>query len=348
MTHNPRVAIFGAGAVGCYLGAKLGQGPSRPPVTLVGRPAVRDAVLERGLVLAESDRESITHPNFHAEVEAGGDFDLVLLTVKTPDVEHSIPSLRRLLAPSGLLVAFQNGVGSEERLIEAFGADRVLAGALTVKVEMREPGVVSAAGAGGIALAGAGSRPAPEWVLSLFRARFPVILVDGYQSLRWSKLLLNSIGAASSAILDIDLDVLVSDPALFRIEQLAFREATRVMRVQRIPIVDLPGYRVRAAATVMRLPRPLAQRILAPRMAVARAGRSPGMRADLDRGRTEIGEFNGAVAAAGAGLGVPTPVNAALTALVKKLSANPPKREWYEGKPEALIAYLAAREVNVL
>jgi hypothetical protein len=64
------------------------------------------------------------------------------------------------------------------------------------------------------------------------------------------------------------------------------------------------------------------------------------MRADMQRGRSEIADFNGAVARAGERLGVPTPVNRALTALTEDLAAHPGLRESFRGNPKGLVAWI--------
>ncbi len=92
----------------------------------------------------------------------------------------------------------------------------------------------------------------------------------------------------------------------------------------------------------MRLPSPLAQRIIGPRLVKARSGRSPGTRADIRRGKTEIGCYHGAVAGAADKLGMPAPVNRALAGLALDLAADSPARDVFRGNPDALINYVNA------
>ena len=143
------------------------------------------------------------------------------------------------------------------------------------------------------------------------------------------------------------MHTIVEQPELFRLEQLAFREAGRVIDALHVRTIDLPGYRVRAARVLMRLPRPAAQRLIGSRMLRSRGGRAPGMQADMRRNRSEVAWFNGAIAAAGARLGVRTPVNSALTDLTLELVAHPDRREAFRGRPEALIAWARSRGVHI-
>jgi 2-dehydropantoate 2-reductase len=348
MVAERSALIFGAGSVGGYLGGKLATSTSWS-LSLLGRQALVDAVRLHGLVVREQGKEAVSHPAVTTRLESQNSFDLVMLTVRTYDVAGVIPELEAALGNTGLLLAMQNGVGTEEVLAERLGRDRVIAGTLTVRPGMDRPGVITRySQSGGVALATMTSSLPPEWIVDAFRATgLPTIVVDDYRSLRWSKLLLNMLGAATSAILDIDVQELVSDPQLFRLEQRAFREAGRVMDAQGIKTVALPGYPVPLGRAVMRLPRPLAQRLIGPRMARARGGHSPGMRADLKRGKTEIDSYNGEIARTAQTLGVPTPVNFALTSLTHELAEHPDRREAFRGNKQQLMAYLSARGIRV-
>jgi 2-dehydropantoate 2-reductase len=342
MTTGRSIVIFGAGAVGGYLGAKLMQGGTAGAVALVSRQAMVEAVRSEGLRLQEAGESTVVRP---AATSSAGDLppcDLVILTVRAYDVERSLPEVQTLFEHGGLLLAMQNGVGSEELLADALGRDRVLAGALTVSAGMEQPGIITRYSTqGGVALSTMSGAPVPPWITAAFQeSGLPTSVVADYRSLRWSKLLLNMIGAASTAILDIDMSALVNDAALFRVEQLALREAVRVMDAQRIQTVRLPGYPVPLMRLVMQLPRRLAQRLLGPRIGAARGGRAPTMRADMARGRTEVTFLNGAVADAADRLGIRAPVNTALSALTLELVRNPERREEFRGRPDALLDYI--------
>jgi 2-dehydropantoate 2-reductase len=338
------VAVYGAGAVGCYLGGMLGA-----RVTLIGRRRVVDAISARGLVIRDGVGETVSHPQAVTMAEGLAPFDLVILTVRAYDVASSIDDVRGLMGGNGLLLALQNGVGSEEELAAVLGRERVLAGTLTVRVSMDEPGVVTRdSRSGGVALAAMDGSRVPGWVADLFTATgLTTVTIDDYRSLRWSKLLLNSLAAATSAILDMDIAELVAHPAVFRLEQLALREAGRVMDAQGIRTVSLPGYPVPLVRLAMRTPAPVARRLLGSRLATARGGRSPRSRDDMARGRSEIGVLQGAVARAAAELGSAAPVNQALAELVEALVRDPGLREEYRGRPERLIDYMRDRGINV-
>lgn len=343
MEPDRSIVVYGAGAVGCYLGAKLASQRSNR-VTLLGRSRLEQAVNKRGLIIREEGTDTIAPVAVVTSSASLPPADLVLLTVRTFDVAAAIPDLGVLMGERGMLIAMQNGVGTEEELA-VLGRERVLVGTLTASVGMAEPGIVSRySRGGGTALATMTGGPVPARVTGLFAATgLPAMTVEDYRSLRWSKLLLNMLGAAQSAILDMGIERLVEHPALFGVEQHALREAGAVMDALHIQTVALPGYPVPLVRRVMRLPTRLAQPLLAPRLARSRGGHSPTMRADMARGKTEVATLNGAVAKAAAEAGLRAPVNAALAELTEQLAAYPDQREAFRGRPERLLAYLRDR-----
>jgi 2-dehydropantoate 2-reductase len=267
--------------------------------------------------------------------------DLALVAVKAYDTPGAVATLRRALAdaPETTILTVQNGLGNEELLAGAFGADRIASGALTVPVERGPDGSARAAQPGGLGLAPVGRSP-HNWLVAAFeRAGLPVVVCDDYRALKWSKLALNIVANASCAILDMMPAELVRDPALFGLELEAVRETHAVMEALSLRAVDLPRYPVRAFMSAVALPGPLARGILAGRFAKSRGTKPPSLLIDLRAGRrTEIAALNGAVAAAGAQRSVATPVNAAYSRVLEEICADPALWESYRRQPQRLIA----------
>jgi len=342
MGYSGRTLIYGAGAVGGYLGALLSTYSSTTPLTLLARPRFAAEVSGHGLRLQNGDEFLTSHPQVITSTADSSTYDLIILSVRAFDVASSVDDLQRLLTPDGVVVAMQNGVGTEETLADALGRARVIAGTLTVSTGMQNAGtIVRHSTSGGLALASMTDTAPAAWVRDLFAAsRLPLEIINDYRCLRWSKLLLNMLGAATTAVLDIDMATLVRHPDLFRMEQLAFREAVHAMRAQGIAVVALPSHPVPLVRGIMRLPRAPAQQLLAPRLAASRGGRAPKMREDMHRGRSEIRWLNGAVAQAAAAKQLQSPVNSALTELVLDLTDDTTLQESFRGRPDVLIEYL--------
>jgi 2-dehydropantoate 2-reductase len=320
------VLVYGAGAVGSFLAARLAL--TGADVILLGRPAVVASLASTGLALESGGRTFVALVRAVASVDAvRTPPDLVFLAVKSYDTAAALPDLKRLAEMGATVCTMQNGVGNEAALIDALGAEHVLSGAITISVSMTEPGLVAQhTGEGGVAFAPVPGGPTPGSALAIFdETGLPAIGVASYHDLKWSKLLLNMLGNAQAAILDSDAATIAGDPALFGVEQRAFREALRVMaRVPAHPI-GLPGYDVPKLALAMRLPRPVAWRLLKERIGGGRGEKRPSLALDLARGKreTEADWLNGAVEKAARAYRLRAPVNATLAALVGQLAADP-------------------------
>ncbi len=311
------VYVVGAGAVGTYLGEELRR---------------------IGNVVTYAPRDS-------AGVEPV-DIDLAIIAVKSYQTDAAIQTLRRALRPGSAttIVTPQNGVGNEEKLAAAFGADNVVAAALTVAVGVDKAGRGSAASGGGIVFAPVGTS-AHNWLLAAFGATgIPVSATADYRALKWSKLALNVIANASCAILNVLPERLVHFEDVFALEIRAIREVRAVMKALGVAPIDLPRYPVRALQGVASLPAPIARLVLSNRIAGARGRKPPSLLLDLRaaKNRTEVDVLNGAVAAAARTAGISAPVNTVLARVVSDIAHMPQLWAKYRERPEALEAEVAA------
>ena len=327
-----RFLVFGAGAVGAWIGANLVM--ARQSVAFVGRPSFVAAVREQGLRVALPGGETWRLCDLEAgttldEVlqRASAPFDAVLLCMKSFALDQAIAELRACADALGAarLVAFQNGIGNEAALAQAFGAQRVLAATLTSPVSLDAPAAVRLErSSGGVGLAALDAARASWSGIVHAMAGAPLLRARAYadwQAMKWSKLLLNLMGNAASALLGLPPAAIYRDRRLFAVEMRALREALAVMAAHDPPIraVNLPGYPVRALALGVRhLPDALLQPLLAHLVARGRGNKLPSLYYDVAgrTGRSEVIVLNGAVADAGRRLGVPAPTNAALTAMM--------------------------------
>jgi len=342
------VLVVGAGAIGGYVGARLAL--AGHAVTFVGRLPLADAVAAHGLRLIEPDaRHVITDCRAVTTLEtafAGAPhFDLALFTVKTYDTQAAIDGLRPYAQHIDRFLSLQNGVSSEEWLGAAFGRDRILAGTILNPISIREPGVVVLEKRqGGIGLSALTKQPTDQLANPLRQAGFKVRTYADYRSMKWSKLLLNLIGNATSAILDLNTMQVFADKRLFTIEMAALREALQVGRACGIRFVSLPGYPVPLLVVAVRLlPLPVLQPLLIPLVAKGRGSKMPSLHIDLhgDKRRSEIDELNGAVARAGAQRNLSTPANNLLLSTFQEVQAGPASRSSWRHRADRLwLAYV--------
>src|SRR5262249_57487219 len=86
-----RIAVVGAGAVGCYFGGMLARAGT--PVTLIGRAAHVDAINRNGLFLERSDFQAHIKLQADTRLPPVRDPPLLLLSVKTTDTETAAAAL---------------------------------------------------------------------------------------------------------------------------------------------------------------------------------------------------------------------------------------------------------------
>ncbi len=342
-----RILIVGAGAIGSLVGAKLAL--ERHAVTLVARPTAVEAIHRDGLRLIENGaqltiRDVEAVPSVGAAFADSPAFDLAIFAMKAYGVAESATELGQATPEPPPVLTLQNGVGSEECVKAILPSVPVIAGSITTPAEMRAPGLVEVSHRRrGLGLAAIRPEQSIDTLADALRgAGFQVRVYADYRALKWSKLLTNLVGNATSAILDLPPADVFADPRLFRVELGAFREAVAVMRAMGVRPVGLPGYPLPGLAPILlRLPPRVLQPFMRRIIAGGRGGKLPSLYADLAQGRerTEVEFLNGAVVRHGRELGVATPVNQVLADTLCGLIQG--RLHWAEfrGRPERLLLF---------
>jgi 2-dehydropantoate 2-reductase len=337
------VLVVGSGAIGSLLAWALARGGAN--VWIVRRRGLPDPV-EEELVVGRPDGTAsgarvtaITEPGRSPVAP-----DLVVVAVKAYDVAAVLATLPPW--PDATILTVQNGVGSEEVAIAARPAGPVIAGSVTASVELQPDGRVRWRRRGGIGLATVRGAPdeLTERLVGMFAAAgLKVRRHADWTAMKWSKLLANLVGNATSALLDLDPGAVYADPRLFRIEREQLREAVTVMRRRNLRPVALPGANVPALVLGLGLPETLGRPLLARIVRGARGGKDPSLRLHLegDRGLSEAAWMNGAVAREGGRLGVPAPVNAMLARLLDAAASDTAIRADLRHRPDRLVEELA-------
>ena len=327
------------------MGARLALAGQQ--ITLIGRPALVEAVQAHGLTLrmgTETQTAPAVNavPSVAAAFDAAVAFDLAILTVKAYDTAAVMAELAPWRSRLPPLLTLQNGVGNEERLAAILGANRVMAGAITTPVTVTAPGVIEVIRRGRVALAAVNPKapafPALSLAAMFAAAGLPAGVYDDYRALKWTKLLMNQLANATCAILGWTPSQVMADARLADLEIDAWRETLAVMAAQRIRTVTLGGYPFPWFAPLIRtLPHAVIRRALGRLVAGGRGSKAPSLYLDLEagKGRTEVPFLNGAVVTA-ARPGVKTPVNRVLTETLQALSrGDTPWAEWRD-QPERL------------
>jgi 2-dehydropantoate 2-reductase len=341
-----RTLVVGAGAVGSFLGALLGS--VGHDVTLV---RIFEPDSERPIVLVRPDGSRVTVPvHRFTRTEDAPAPDLILLAVKMPALREALaPTLRWPDVPT---LTVENGIGADETAGAVRPLAPMLAGSLTAPIRLASEDEVHWLGRGGLALAAAteSARPFVRGLLGDFgRAGLRVSELPAAAPMKWSKLLANLMANATGAILDLDSAAIYRDPRLFDVERRQLLETLAVMKRLGLRPVSLPGAPVPWLARGIRLPAWLGRPILTRVAGGARSGKVPSLQIQIRSTPpnapcaepTEVAWMNGAVARAGAAVGVATPVNARLATLVDEVATDPARRAWFGGHPERLLAELA-------
>lgn len=341
------ILIIGAGAIGGFFGGQLA---AQHNVTLFDRAPLVDVVRARGLrIITPESEHTVTNLAAFTSLEdifaQTPHFDLAIVSMKAFDTPTAIEVLRPYADRIERFLTPQNGVNNEDLLGAAFGRSKIISGTVLNPIAVPELGVVRLEKAGrGLGLAPVESAIDP-YVDVIRATQLPVRTYADYRAMKWSKLILNLIGNATSAILDMPTRETFADERVFKIEVQMLREALAVMRAQSIGTADLPGSPVRLLAFGIRFaPLFLLQRILQPMVGGGRGDKPPSLLVDMRSGKTqsEIDELNGAIVQAGKAIGVPTPVNAALVGIVHDLLAGKADRSDWRRNVERLVELTAA------
>lgn len=292
---NPmKIAVMGAGAVGCYYGGMLAR--AGHAVTLIGRPQHVEAVRRDGLLL---DTQSFrTHVPMQASTDASAvaGAGLVLFCVKSTDTGSAAMEIRPHLMPDALVITLQNGVDNAERL-QALVPQEVAAAVVYVATEMAGPGHVKHHGRGELVIAP--SKSSEQVAALLVEAGVPTQISDNVVGSLWAKLILNCAYNALSAISQLPYGRVVQGVGVDAVMRDVVQECLAVARASGVTV---PGDTWQAVE----------------RIAQTMPSQFSSTAQDLARGkRSEIDHLNGYVMRKGDALGVPAPVNRTLYTLVK-------------------------------
>jgi 2-dehydropantoate 2-reductase len=316
-----RIAVLGAGAIGSAAGALLSR--AGEDVTLVGRHDHVQAIRDAGL------RVDGTLGTFLATVRAEEELDarpdLVLLAVKTQDVEVAVRESRRFL--DGLpFVTLQNGVRSDAIVARLLPSEGLLSAVVLVTATYLMSGTVTIVDRGHLVLGRPnGPRdPLVSQVAKVLDSAIPTTVSDNLLGAHWLKLIMNLTNALP-ALTNLSLREVAADPYLMRLAIDLMREGRRAVDRAGIALESLPGVSTRMVRLVTRFPRSWAARLFASR-AGSLGGQWPVLGSTLQslrRGRaTEIDYLNGEVVALGRRVGVPTPFNEKVIELVHEVEAG--------------------------
>lgn len=294
-----KVAVMGAGAVGCYFAGMLARAGHE--VALIGRPQHVEAFNTTGLRLEAKTFDETIAVKASTDPAIAAGADLVLFCVKSPDTEIAGAQLRPHLGADTLVLSLQNGTDNAERLRTVI-PQPVSAAVVYVATEMAGPGHVKHHGRGELVIEP--SARSSEAAEALVAAGVPTEISDNVRGALWLKLIINCAYNALSAVAQLPYGKLV--------EGVGVPEVIRNLVAECRAVADAEGVTLAGDADV-------AIRKIIETMPTQFSSTAQ----DVARGKpSEIDHLNGFIVRRGQALGIATPVNLTLHALVKLIESK--------------------------
>ena len=334
-----RIAVFGAGSIGAYVGgALLAAGAD---VVLIGRARMRARIAAHGLTLSDLHGHKVTlaaaDVPYVEDNAALADAELVLVTVKSADTAAAAQAIRAHARPDVLVLSLQNGVGNAAVLREHLPGARVLAGMVPFNVVQMADGRLHRGTAGEL-MVEASPLVAP-WLAVFAAAHLPLIEQNDFDAVQWGKLLVN-LNNSVNALCGIPLKAELSQRAYRRCLALLIDEGRQVLKAAGIRPAKVIRVGPALLPTLLRLPDAIFARVAAAMLRIDPEARSS-MWEDLQAGRaTEVHYLNGAIVRLAAQVGTTAPVNARMVAMITEAEAGAPPAL---SGPEMLRLLSAAR-----
>jgi len=298
-----KIAIVGCGAMGSVYAALLASAGHEVWAIDAWREHV-EAMRANGLRLegASGDRTARVHAS--TDAAEAGPCDLVIIATKAMHVEPAAESVRALLGPDTLVLSIQNGLGGPDTAARVLGRERLLVGVVGgFGASMRGPGHAHHNGWELVRLGELSGPITPrlEKVAGVWRSGgFKVKCFDDIGQLVWEKLICNVCFSGTCALTESTIAQVMNDPDAWEVASGCAKEAYAVARAKGIRLdIEEPVAYVRNFGS---------------KIPDAR----PSMLLDHQAGRmSEIDAINGAIPVAGKALGVATPYNTVVSALVR-------------------------------
>ena len=304
------IAVVGAGAVGSFYGAMLARAEHR--VTLIGRPAHVQATTRNGLKLdlASSSATEVIQIEASTELSSLRSADLVLFCVKSTDSASVALQIAPYLSPHALIMSLQNGV-ENAALIAQHVPHAVIPCVVYVATEIPAPGCVKHHGRGELVIGTmqvsrlSDPQKTLQKIVELFgSAQVPVQISQNVMVELWSKLMINCAFNAISGLAQIQYEKLAA------LESVRITQAAVVKEVIAVALAD--GIQLSEAVALQAVAQ----------ISVTMGSQKSSTAQDMARSKpSEIDHLNGFIVRRGLALGVATPVNQALFALVKLLES---------------------------
>lgn len=224
-----KVAVLGAGAMGSLFSGYLSR---KNDVTVVDvSEAMVNAINANGVRIREKDgTETVCHPTAVINTEAMGPQDLVIVFVKSMFTISALENNRNLIGPDTYIMTLQNGAGHESKLLKFADRKHVIIGSTQHNSSVIEPGFVNHGGSGvsSIGLLDGGSVAIQHIADTMAECGFECHTEENVQKQVWKKMFTNTAASSLTALFQVPLGFIHSDPNANWLMRQLCREAVEV------------------------------------------------------------------------------------------------------------------------
>ncbi len=300
-----QILMVGAGSVGGFFGAQLAK--ANLPVSFLLRPKTLAAVKQNGLTIRSAQGSFTVHPPASSDPRELAKPDLIILSVKAYDLDEVLTQIEPVMTDRTVILTLQNGVDTEDRIVARFHRDCVVGGIAFIYSKIVEPGVIDHYKRGAVSVGELmGHHSARVLAIAdLFKqAGIPCQLADDIRRSKWEKMCWNCVFNPLTVLIDDKVAKALDHPEMLRVIHQIVGEIVAVAATVKVPLAaDMADKVVRWTQEIRDI--------------------HTSMYDDWKAGRqTEIDYLNGYVAKLGRELGIPTPLNEMLTAVIKTITGK--------------------------
>ncbi|MCS6286653.1 MAG: 2-dehydropantoate 2-reductase [Nitrospira sp.] len=302
------ILMVGAGSVGGFFGAHLAK--NNPNVSFLLRPKTLAAVQQNGLTIRSANGTFTVRPQAAADAKELPKPDLIILGVKAFDLDEVMTQIEPVLTENTVILTLQNGIDTEDRIIARVQRDCVVGGVAFIYSKIAAPGVIDHYKKGAVAIGELMGHESGRVlkIKELFAAAgIPCHLSKDIRRSKWEKMCWNCVFNPITVLIDDKVAKALDHPEMMRVIHQIVDEVAAVSAAVKVP-----------------LPADMAERVVKATQEIRDIHTS--MYDDWKAGRqTEIAYLNGYIVQKGRELGIPTPVNEVMTAMIKTITEQEKK-----------------------
>ena len=299
------IMVVGAGSVGGFFGAHLAK--NNPSVSFLLRPPTLSAIQRNGLTIRSASGTFTVRPPVAADPRELPSPDVIVLAVKAYDLDGVLDQLMPVINEQTVLLTLQNGVDTEDRILKKMGRDCVVGGVAYIYSKIVEPGVIEHYKRGAVAIGELMGHESPRVraIADVFQqAGIPCQLVPDVRRTKWEKMCWNCVFNPITVLIDDKVAKALDHPQMIETIRQIVEEVAAVSAACKVPLSgDMAAKVVRWTQEIRDI--------------------HTSMYDDWKAGRpTEIDFLNGYIARVGRERGIPTPLNEALTVMIKVITEH--------------------------